>query len=130
MLALLLVGSLAAPVPKVVGTQTDLERLQGKWEVVLCGPDGMKPTTKVVWTFDENMLDSTSSETVYTVQIDPKQSPKHIDFGGQSGLYEFDGDRLRVFFNDRVRHERPTALKAVGDVCCVELVRLTDQTKK
>jgi uncharacterized protein (TIGR03067 family) len=109
LLALLAAGVLAgaataAPVPKAKGKRPDAEVLVGRWEAVVAEVNGAE-RPKATWTFDEQLKmkseypDEGGRFTTWAVKIDPEKTPKEIDIEGFKGIYEFDGEDLRVAYS-------------------------------
>jgi uncharacterized protein (TIGR03067 family) len=125
-LSLLLViasAVLAAPVPKAAKKKSDLELLEGRWEIVtLDTGGGLQVQTGDFATFtltvkDGKLSTATKSSPGYTslpFRIDESQSPKHLDIEtpnqSMSCLYEVDGDTLR-WCHPQPGQPRPTELK-------------------
>ena len=134
MLAFLLVGSLAvsAPVPKALKTKypPDPERLLGAWDIELNEVNGKnQPEAKVtVWTFTEGKMHSSSGNSTWTIKLDPDQSPKHLDITDYKGIYEFDGDKLKIAYT--IGAPRPTEMKSDARVYMVTLVKSKEQPSK
>lgn len=100
MVPLLLAGALAvgAPVPKALAPKhpPDPERLLGAWRIV---EENGRPVDKaVVWTFTAGRMHSSSGNSDWVIRLDPDASPKHIDITKYPGVYEFDGDRLKIAY--------------------------------
>lgn len=132
MLALLLVGSLAvsAPVPKVKKPPPDPERILGAWDVVENHANGAnQPEGKVtVWTFTEGKMHSSSGNSTWTIKLDPDAAPKQIDITDYKGVYEFDGEKLKIAYT--IGANRPTELKSGPNVYMVVLVKSKEQPGK
>jgi uncharacterized protein (TIGR03067 family) len=54
-----------------------------------------------------NDVNESSSEWV--IKLDPEKSPKHIDIGKYAGIYEFDGNVLKIAYF--LTANRPTDFK-------------------
>ncbi len=121
MLAVLVVGFLAADSP-----EGDLKQFQGTWVLVGGGdsPDSAeskegarKADARLV--VEGEKFTTTSAEMVTykgTIKLDPTKTPKEYDStytDGRhlKGIYELDGDNLRLCFAASGR-DRPTAFKA------------------
>jgi uncharacterized protein (TIGR03067 family) len=110
----------------------DKDKLQGEWSLVSYELDGeCVKTTK-----DHVMYHSFKIEGVKirytrtsgecqdsTFAVDSSKKPKtiditHKDFGGKKGLYELDGDTLKICSSIFLRWDsfRPAALKSKADV--------------
>ena len=103
-LLLLVTIAVAAPVPKQLkAKRPDAEVFVGEWETVASEQDG-RPMAKAVWTFDADLTMWSRSPTEpgkgnkWVIKIDPEKGPKEITIGTYSGIYEFDGDDIRVLF--------------------------------
>jgi uncharacterized protein (TIGR03067 family) len=88
----------------------DAELLVGTWEAVAPGKEGQM-WGRATWTIDDKLgLTIASPEeggrfTTWAVRIDPDKAPKEIDVGGFKGIYEFDGEHVRVAYTS---DDRPT----------------------
>ncbi len=120
------------PVPKAKPRE-DKEMLQGTWNVVNVdtgGPIQPKEISKdqiLVFTRDKlviNYDDGSSREMTY--QLDPKQKPRAIDLSPTDerekgytfkGIYELDGDRLKLYYSRNVAPdaERPAQFEPKGE---------------
>ena len=95
----------------------DAERLLGVW-IMVKGEvgdrsivDASEPLDE--WTFDKDSIiakhrGKTYAKNRLNYEIDPKATPRNIDleFDGKKiflGIYEFDGDRLRICYNMKKR---------------------------
>lgn len=105
------------------------ESLEGTWELTSVVDNGTTAPSyairgaKVVFSKELMILVSPDGEdkTEYTIRLEPKKSPKAIDitptegtFKGQAGLgiYEIDGDTLRLCQPHRPSTSRPTKFAA------------------
>jgi uncharacterized protein (TIGR03067 family) len=109
----------------------ELEKLQGTWKTVASESEGQKieatgggvamPTVTIDG--DQYLVNYPQSQSKgrklsgTTIKIDPSKKPKTIDFtkadgsdeGKPSkGIYQLDGDTLRICFNPDKDGERPT----------------------
>ncbi len=108
---------LAAPLSLAAGeSDKDLEKMQGTWTVVAMESKGrkvpsddLKKSELRLSIQDDNFAYQASKKILRegTIRIDPEQKPKTLDSsetgpGGQAqatvGIYEIDGDTLRVCF--------------------------------
>src|SRR5206468_3966399 len=108
-----------APDEPAAKPKDDKERLQGTWHIVEVktgdGPRSPREVSKdqiLVFTRDKlvfNYDDGSSTEMLY--QLDPKQKPKAIDLAPTAqpekgytfkGIYEIDGDRLKLYYSRNV----------------------------
>ena len=94
----------AAPVPKEVKKKRpDAEVFVGVWEIVTSEQDG-QPKAKATWTFEEDLTmwskppGATDKGTKWAIKIDPEKTPREINISSYAGIYEFDGDDIRVLF--------------------------------
>jgi uncharacterized protein (TIGR03067 family) len=109
----LIVSSLlpTAPLPKMKNTLPDAERLVGTWEAVAPGKEGQM-WGRATWKFDDKLgltiayLEEGGRFTTWAVKIAPDKTPKEIDVGGFKGIYEFDGERVKVVYTSG---DRPTS---------------------
>ena len=106
-----------APVPRAKPKE-DKEMLQGTWHIVEANAGGKHQAIEIskeqVWVFTGDRLvinydDKSRLEMSY--QIDPKQKPKAIDLSPADerekgyvfkGIYELDGDRLKLYYSRNV----------------------------
>lgn len=107
----------------------DSVRIQGKWVVMSAEAAGMplKDNIGDTITFEKNKwtikqdkrgdrLEEGSESG--TFQLDPKKTPKQIDVtsdraevnGAVKGIYELDGDTLKICIGDAPEEERPTKI--------------------
>jgi RNA polymerase sigma factor (sigma-70 family) len=110
----------APPREKAEGPKADQERLQGTWVAVSMNVKNKDVPAEQVRTFrvtiagdrmKTHRLLEDDEEIPY--QLDPTRKPKTIDFLARRaglGIYEFDGDRLRLCLTDEDA-PRPTDLK-------------------
>ena len=113
-----------APLPRVsrAGPRSDLERLQGTWEVVDSRMSGVEMThnkgarvevRRERWTF----IDKTDSATRlhWDLRLNPSATPPEIDFEGlegvasSRGIYRLEGDTLTISYGYVTGGGRPTA---------------------
>lgn len=117
-----------APAPeqpkKDDATAKELKKLKGVWKVVELEADGKKAPANEIegmrWTIDDKEIlakDPGEPGKKVSFTIDPSKSPKEIDLepleGTEKGkklggIYELDGDKLKVCVGDKVR---PTDFK-------------------
>ncbi len=101
---LLLAAALAAPVPKMKHPRPDAEVFVGTWEAVTPGRAGQQ-WGKATWTIDDKLElriaypEEEPRFTTWAVKLAPEQSPKQIDVGGFKGVYEMDGEGIRVAYS-------------------------------
>jgi len=92
---------LAAPVPKMKDKRPDAERFVGTWEAVSPAKKGQM-WGQATWTIDDKMElriahpEEEGRFTTRAIKLDAEKTPKEIDIGGFKGIYEFDGDDIRV----------------------------------
>src|SRR5215203_3712359 len=88
----------------------DAERLVGIWDAVAPGKEGQM-WGRATWTIDDELgltiayPEEGGRFTTWAVRIDPDKAPKEIDVGGFKGIYEFDGEHVRVAYTSG---DRPT----------------------
>ena len=104
----------------------DEKQIQGKWAVVSFQDAGRrtpapKPDAVVI---EGNKLKITEGgrEQEITFTLDPSQKLKHIDLTAPRnkdkvnlGIYELDGDKLKICFNAKPGGERSTAFESKRD---------------
>lgn len=102
--------------------QEDLDKLQGVWAVTAMEDDG-KPIpldgVKGTVTFkgDVMVVDGLGPKpSEHKITLDPSQKPKSLDATnegqGKLGIYELEGDDLKVFLPIGLRTKRPTEFKS------------------
>lgn len=130
---LVLPVAVAAPVPKALKKQRpDAEVFVGAWETVVKELDG-QPIPKTVWTFDADLTMWSKSPGEegkggkWPVKIDPDATPKRIDIDTYLGIYEFDGDDIRLAYT--LNADRPTTFDRKPGVYNVVLRRVTTEGK-
>jgi uncharacterized protein (TIGR03067 family) len=127
-------AAVAAPVPKALKKQLpDPERFVGKWDVVRTELNGEALGTHAkLWTIDAGLkmksFHDSGQVLNWTLKLDPAKSPKEIDISSYKGIYEFDGDDLRIAY-DTGDGTRPTTFDAKPDVYVETLRRATDTGK-
>ncbi|HWE40107.1 MAG TPA: TIGR03067 domain-containing protein [Isosphaeraceae bacterium] len=97
----------------------DKERLKGTWLVLSCKVGARSidvPADPMdTWTFEKDQVvnthDGKKAEKPWTFAIDPKAEPKTIDLSLDGkvvyqGIYEIDGQRLKVCYNKKTRPTR------------------------
>jgi uncharacterized protein (TIGR03067 family) len=129
-------AAVAAPVPKAVKKRPDAEVLVGTWETVVSEENGRLRAGPGVyrWTFDADltMWSGPSGQTErgvkWAVKITPGQAPKEIDFTSgttaHKGIYEFDGESLRIAYTTG---DRPMNFTAKPGVYYNVLRRVADK---
>jgi uncharacterized protein (TIGR03067 family) len=123
----------AAPVPKALkAKRPDAEVFVGTWETVVKEVDG-RPVPKTVWTFDADLTMWSKSPgeggqgTRWAVKIAPDATPKRIDIDTFLGVYEFDGDDIRLAYT--LNGDRPTTFDAKPGVYNVVIRRVKEGGK-
>jgi len=135
LLALALVWTLPAGAAR---PDDDKELLKGTWTVVKSDENG-KPNEEVLkakFTFKDGdkVLFKPAEEQAQeaVVKLDPAKKPKHIDLtvkdGNESltalGIYEIDGDKMRLCIAEPDANARPTEFKSTSKkVVYMELTR-------
>ena len=125
------VTAVAAPVPKVKSKKPDAEVFVGRWEAVNPGKEG-EMYGKATWTIDDRLglkiayPEEDGRHTEWQIKLDPEKSPKEIDVGGFKGIYEFDGDDIRIADTSG---ERPTSFDPKPGVSFHVLRRLPEKDK-
>jgi len=125
----------AAPVPKK-GEKPDAEAIQGTWVLdKFEGDDEPPPGVVINFTKDGKMgveLGGMAREKG-GYKLDPKTKPKSIDLTNPDreitlGIYELDGDTLKICIVEGKNAARPTEFKAVGKkVMVLTLKRVKDK---
>lgn len=124
--------AVAAPVPKQLKKQPpDPERFVGEWEVLRTELDGEELTGHAkLWTIEADLKMKThhpSGQVLnWRLKIAPDTSPKEIDVSSNKGIYEFDGDDIRIAYT--LGGDRPTTFDPKPDVY-VEVIRRKEKGK-
>jgi uncharacterized protein (TIGR03067 family) len=141
----LLAGTLtAAPVPKSKPTVKDEEAIVGSWTVSQFDADGAFTPPAVIaairFTFGEKgklgMGSGPGERPEGSFRLDPAAGVKTVDIvvGGKKllGLYELDGDALKLCIPSAMDNPRPEEMKADRRyrVTLVTLRRVKDEPKK
>lgn len=103
-------------------TKEDLKKMQGKWRVVELIDDGKaaKPTEKAFKIISESKVIDPGAGTEDEFRLDAGKKPKELDVYVNrkgvvayqlKGIYEFQGDKLRVCI-DLEGKERPKAFES------------------
>ncbi len=128
---LLAAVAIAAPVPKGMkkAKRPDAELFVGAWEMVE-GPGGAQ---LYVWTFDEGLtmwskaVGSEGPGSRWVVTITPDTSPKEMELTSDrtryEGIYEIDGDEIRIVYGGN----RPTAFEGKGKLNYTVLRRVPEK---
>jgi uncharacterized protein (TIGR03067 family) len=104
--------------------KTELEKLQGKWEVTAVVFDGTTTDNlkgvKGVFDKDKLSLIGDEGKREFSIKLDPTKKPKAIDMTALDGdckdktnpaIYQLEGDMLRLcMFNEPGNTKRPTEL--------------------
>lgn len=133
LILLLAAPALAAPVPKELKHRSDAERYVGTWETVI-SESGGQPYSKARWTFDEKLMMTSNplpggvgGPSIWIIKIDPKQTPNTIDIGSYPGIYEIDGDDIKIAYT--TGGPRPTEVKSGNSVYYTVLRRVPESKK-
>jgi uncharacterized protein (TIGR03067 family) len=118
--------------------KADLEKLQGVWVVTAIEEGGESTTAKdlpaaitVTFKGDKMVMDGPLAapkgekpvKPEFTVKLDPSQKPKAIDtvaLGGKfkgktgKGIYQLDGDELKLCLPNQESKDRPTEFKSLA----------------
>lgn len=101
------VGASAAPVPKELKKKrSDAEVFAGEWQVVSTERNGQPQANHAnVWTIDADLKMKTihpSGQVLnWTLKIDPEKTPKEIELTSYKGIYEIDGDEIRLVYSNQ-----------------------------
>lgn len=124
----------AAPVPKQLKAKhpPDPERFVGKWDVVRTELNGQPLATHAkLWTIDAGLkmksFHDSGQVLNWALKLDPSKSPSEIDVSSYKGIYEFDGDEVRIAYT--LGGARPATFDAKPDVYLEVLRRATDTGK-
>lgn len=125
----------AAPVPKGLKAThpPDPERFVGTWDVVRTELNGEALGTHAkLWTIDADLKMKShhpSGQVLnWTLKLDPAKSPKEIDVGTYKGVYEFDGEEVRIGYT--IGGDRPTTFDAKPDLYLEVLRRVPAEKGK
>ena len=132
----------AAPIPKEKGKPVkDDDAIQGMWRVEKYeGTDGPPPdeVAKARIVFGDGkvttLMAGAPEDNPLPYTLDPTAKPKAIDFtekaGVLAGIYELDGDTLRLCMAKGTGMARPTEMKAVGKEVAFMILKRVDDEKK
>jgi uncharacterized protein (TIGR03067 family) len=122
--ALLVIGLLTS-VAVSQADQSEMEKLQGTWKVISMEREGKAAPEDVIrvqgaWIIQGDKIAVGSSKGVRsTYRLDPSKKPKAIDVSSTDpkvktipGIYELEGDTLRLCLSYPDNKERPTAFAA------------------
>jgi uncharacterized protein (TIGR03067 family) len=112
--------------------KADNEKLQGEWKLVsfeLKGKSEEVPDAKYKFEGKNWSATSTSGgDGEGTFAIDSSKKPKSIDFTGKGrlakGIYELDGDTLKVCMGEHAGLDRPTEFKSAEKVIVMTFKRV------
>ena len=135
---------LAAPIPKEKEKpKKDEDAIQSIWELVTTEANGVTvpagADTTMRFAFADGKLKLTlvgkPKEQDATYKLDPDATPKAIDIdegkGRTSlGIYELDGDKLRICLAEGKTPVRPTEFKAAGKRVMVVTFKRVKEDKK
>ena len=110
----------------------DHENIQGTWTLVsgeYSGnplPDEVVQHVRLIFAGTKLTTKTKNRQTEATFKLDPSQTPKEIDVNMEGnvgkGIYELDGDTLRIAHGE-VGDARPTAFPKAGSGLTVLVVR-------
>lgn len=135
--------ALAAPVPKEKDKPKDEDAIQGTWQLEKFEGLDMPPPPDLIgnlrFVFKAGKLDVTvagiSRDKQGDYKIDPTTKPKSIDLVERGervspGIYELDGDTLKICLAEGPMAVRPTEFKGDGKrVAVVTFKRVKDDKK-
>ncbi len=137
LLLLATVPAWAAPVPKELKRNDDARNILGTWQMVHHSMGGGPPTPQSVkWRLepDGKATILNLNEIAVTYKLHPGTSPKGFDWNWPTssypGLYELDGDTLKVVILQQNGTARPTKLEPGPKVIYCEFKRLAPEGKK
>lgn len=132
----------AAPIPKEKGKPVkDEEAIQGTWVLDQFEGRGAPPPDlgPIRFTFKDGKLEvnlgNRPADKQGEYKLDPTAKPKTIDLTNNQqtapGIYELDGDTLRICLSEGRGAVRPTEFKSDGQrVALVTFKRLKDEKKE
>jgi uncharacterized protein (TIGR03067 family) len=129
---LLVIGGVGSYFLTRAGSTDDREKIQGIWQAISYEDSGRKAPPDVIknmkWVITKDTITYTQfrdRNTVLTYELDQTKKPKWIDIrvmgeekdkGHSRGIYELEGETLRVCFSEGSRSkERPTAFESRRD---------------
>ena len=128
--------ALAAPVPKEL-KKTDAQAILGTWDMVSHSHNGGPAGPQTVkWRLEPEgkAFIMNPSDTAIAFKLHPELTPKGFDWQWPNsmhlGLYELDGDTLKVVITAGNSTERPTELKPGPNVIYCEFKRVGAEGKK
>ena len=120
-------------------SEKDLAKLQGTWKVESALVGGEKipaeQQAKMSFTFKgAELIPADNPRDVAKVKLDPSQKPAAIDLTEKNkktslGIYEIDGDTLKLCFNEPGKG-RPKTFESAKGSPTVSLVLKRDKSKK
>lgn len=136
----------AAPVPKEKEKTKDEEVILGKWSTEKVDREGAKAPGAGVqnrtYVFEKDgklTIDIGGQEAAIEFKLDSSASPKTIDLIMKAdakntivipGIYELDGDSLKICLCEKSKPVRPTEMKAVGPGVGVITFQRAKEVKK
>ncbi|MBP3956208.1 hypothetical protein J8F10_13035 [Gemmata sp. G18] len=106
--------------------RSDAEVFVGTWEAVVPGKEGEMWGTST-WTIDHTLNvqiaypEEGGRFTSWELTLDPDKCPKEFKLSGFNGIYEIDGDRIRVASSSG---DRPTNFESKDGVTVYVLRRI------
>jgi uncharacterized protein (TIGR03067 family) len=99
----------------------DHKDIQGSWRVLILMDSGetvpIAPKSRLIIARDKLKLDDKNYPIEVTYTLDPAKTPRVIDLGSRTakypGIYELQGNSLRICYNERPNGERPTLFASI-----------------
>jgi uncharacterized protein (TIGR03067 family) len=126
---ILAVCFLLAAQPSPDAVRRELAQFEGEWTMMSAERDGQTPPKNLITSAKRTCRDNVTTVMVNgqllmkaTFTVDPTKSPKTIDYRvtegrnqgtNQLGIYELDGDKMKICFADPGR-QRPTDFNTKG----------------
>jgi uncharacterized protein (TIGR03067 family) len=127
--AILLVALISSAVLRGGDANEDMDKFQGTWNVAGYERDGEKfPVMAITFTGDKMKRYAAAAATSpsrpeWSIKLDPSKNPKAVDstvltgrLTGQTrlGIYQIEGDELKLCFTRPDVKERPTEFKSTA----------------
>ena len=137
----IVVGLVAAPIPKAKPPK-DEDAIQGVWQVEKFDSDGAPvpspaEAAQMKVTFKEGKITMTHGGMAViegTFKLDPTAKVKEIDLTQNNrvtlGIYELDGDTLKLCLAEKQGAARPTEMKPEGKQVVVATLKRVKDAKK
>jgi uncharacterized protein (TIGR03067 family) len=116
--------SIRDEINKLRGIQSELDRLQGKWQVVLAKAFEIevKPEDSFLVIKGYRMYCRGGDPSSLTI-IDPINTPRQIDSTFSQGIYRFEDENTLIICWGYFKHPRPTAFNVSTKNCSISVLK-------